>query len=111
MQSSEYWSTAQVVAELAAGRVSAGEILERAIARIETFDGRLNAVVVRDYERARKAAAAADAALARGERLPLLGVPMTVKESYNVAGLPTTWGLPAFRDWVATEDAVAVARL
>jgi len=111
MHSSEYWSTAQAVEELAAGRVTAVEMLERAIARIETFDQSLNAVVVRDFERAREAATTADAALARGERRPLLGVPMTVKESYNVAGLPTTWGMPPFRDWVATEDAIAVARL
>ena len=66
---------------------------------------------MRDFERARVQADAADAALARGERRPLLGVPMTVKESYDVAGLPTTWGLPAFRDFRPTEDAVAVARL
>ena len=48
------------------------------------------------------AAKAADAALARGERRPLLGVPMTVKESFNVAGLPTTWGIPAAKDFVPT---------
>ena len=41
----------------------------------------------------------ADAALAQGERRPLLGVPMTVKEQFNVAGLPTTWGDPQFQDW------------
>jgi amidase len=49
---------------------------------------------VRDFDRARAAADLADAALARGERRPLLGLPMTVKEMFNVAGLPTTWGFP-----------------
>ena len=49
--------------------------------------------------------------MARGERRPLLGVPVTIKESYNIAGLPTTWGIPAARDFVAEEDALAVARL
>jgi amidase len=98
-------------AALAAGRVSALELTDLAIARIERYDGQLNAVVVRDFDRARAAARDADAALARGERKPLLGVPMTVKEAYNVAGLPTTWGLPSAKDWKPAEDAVAVQRV
>ncbi|MBT2335886.1 amidase [Variovorax paradoxus] len=96
---------------LAAKQVGAVELCEAAIARIEALDGRLNAVVVRDFDRARRQAAEADAALARGERRPLLGVPMTVKEAFNVAGLPTSWGLPQFRDYVPQQDAVAVQRL
>jgi amidase len=107
----EYRSTRELVAMLAARRISSRELLDDAIARIERFDPRINAVVVRDFARARDAAAAADAALARGERRPLLGIPMTVKEAYDVAGLPTTWGIPAFRGWMPPEDAVAVARL
>ena len=63
-------------------------------ARIEALDEKLNAVVVRDFENAREAAKETDAALARGERKPLLGLPMTVKEAFNVEGLPTTWGVP-----------------
>ena len=81
----------------------------QAIARIEALDGPINAVVVRDFERARAAARAADAALARGEQRPLLGVPMTVKEAFNVAGLPTTWGMPALKDRHAEAEALAVA--
>ena len=96
---------------LAAGEVSAAQLCEAAIARIEPLDGALNAVVVRDFERARQQAKDADAALARGERRPLLGVPMTVKEAFNIAGLPTSWGLPPFRDFVPPHDAVAVQRL
>lgn len=96
---------------LDARKVSATELFEHAISRIEALDSRINAVVVRDFERARAAAREADAALARGERRPLLGIPMTVKESFNVEGLPTTWGLPIGRDWRAADDAVAVARL
>ena len=96
---------------LAARKISATELLDRAIARIEALDGEFNAVPVRDFDRARVAATAADEALSRGERKPLLGVPMTVKESYNVAGLPTTWGFPLYKDNRATEDAVAVQRL
>src|SRR5262249_26066679 len=99
------------VAALRARRVSARELVDRSIARIEALDTKLNAVVVRDFDRARAAAAEADKALARGEKGPLLGVPMTVKESFNLAGLPTTWGIPAGRDFRASEDALAVQRL
>lgn len=96
---------------LAAGQLRAIDLCDAAIARIEADDGALNAVVVRDFERARAQAAEADAALARGERRPLLGVPMTVKESFDLAGLPTCWGIPELREYRATEDAVAVQKL
>src|SRR6478735_4727566 len=93
-------SAADLVAALAARKVSAVELAEEAIGRIEARDGKINAVVVRDFDRAREQARAADAALARGERRPLLGLPMTVKESHNIAGLPTTWGLPDAKAWI-----------
>jgi amidase len=106
----EYRSAKELAAALAQKKVSSAELLEYSIKRIETFDPRINAVVVRDFDRARVAAKAADEALARGERRPLLGIPMAVKESFNIAGLPTTWGIPKFKDFTPTEDAVAVAR-
>ena len=84
---------------------------EAAIARIEALDGAINAVVVRDFDRARSAADAADARVAAGERAPLLGVPMTVKEAFNLAGLPTHWGIRQHCDRIATADAAAVKRL
>jgi len=101
----------EMAAALAARQVSAGELFEAAVARIEAVDGPINAVIVRDFDRAREAAKAADAALARGATGALMGVPMTVKEAFNVAGLPTTWGLEASKDWIASEDAVVVTRL
>jgi Asp-tRNA(Asn)/Glu-tRNA(Gln) amidotransferase A subunit family amidase len=52
-----------------------------------------------------------DGALAKGELRPLLGLPLTVKEHFNVAGLPTTWGDPKFKDWRPDFDALAVHRL
>lgn len=96
---------------VAAGQVTAEALCDAAIARIEESDGALNAVVVRDFAGARQQAQAADARHRRDERAPLLGVPMTVKESFNVAGLPTSWGLPPFKDHRLTADAVAVQRL
>jgi amidase len=107
----DFQTAKNLVAQLQARQVSAVELLDRAIARIEAHDGKLNAVVVRDFERARAAAIEADKALARGERRPLLGVPMTVKECANIAGLPTTWGVPGTERIPVRSDAVAVARL
>ena len=96
---------------LAQKKVSAVELAEHAIMRIERHDAKLNAVCVRDFDRALQAARAADAARARGENKPLLGIPMTVKESFNVAGLPTTWGIPAQKDFYPKEDALAITRV
>jgi amidase len=108
---SPYRTATSLVAALADGTVSSRALVDAAIARIEALDGNINAVVVRDFAAAREAADAADSALARGERRSLLGLPMTVKEQFNVAGLPTTWGDPNFKDWRAPEDALAVQRL
>jgi amidase len=106
-----YRSASELLELLAAGEVSAVELAEEAIARIERYDATINAVCVRDFDRALAAARDADAARARGEVRPLLGVPITVKESYHVAGLPITWGMPVFKDFVSDTDALAVARV
>jgi amidase len=101
----------ELSAALKARKVSAVELAHDAIGRIERHDGRINAVCVRDFSRALDAARAADTALAHGETRPLLGIPLTVKESFNVAGLPTSWGFPAQKDFVPKEDAVAIVRV
>ncbi|MCE2658669.1 MAG: amidase [Rubrivivax sp.] len=94
------------------GELSAVALLDHLLARIERHDTTLNAVVVRHIAHARSRAAEADAALARGEHWgPLHGLPMTVKESFDVPGLPTTWGLEAFRGNTATGHSVATQRL
>src|SRR5712671_1878370 len=101
----------ELSAALAAKQVSAVELAQDAISRIERHDARINAICVRDFERGLDAARTADAALARGETRPLLGLPMTVKESYNVAGLPTTWGFPPQKDFVPPADALSISRV
>ena len=91
--------------------VSSLELTDMYIRRVETIDRDINAVVVKDFERGRKAAKEADAALAKGRVLgPLHGVPMTIKESYDIEGLPTTWGVPAFKNNIASSDADVVTR-
>lgn len=103
-------SALQTAAAVRSGASSALEQVEAAIARIEAGDAAINAVVVRDFDRACDQARAIDAG-AVAKDAPLLGVPMTVKESYNVAGLPTTWGFAQHAGNLAQQDAVAVQRL
>lgn len=104
-------SAGDLIGALARRDIGALELFDDTVARIETLDGTINAVVVRDFDRAREVAKAADAALARGERRPLLGLPMTVKESNNVEGLPTTWGFEEAKGFKAPVDSVGVQRL
>src|SRR5580704_1959936 len=106
----DYCSVRTLREALDARKLSALELVEHTIARIEALDGPINAVVVRDFERACVAALAADADLARGERRPLLGIPMTIKEAFNVAGLPTTWGQRQYRGFRPKCDATLVTR-
>jgi amidase len=78
------------------GRVTAAALLEAAVARHEALKGSVNAVAVCDLDRARKDAAACDAARAKGEAIgPLAGLPMTVKECFDMAGSPATAGDPS----------------
>ncbi|TVL91424.1 amidase [Streptomyces sp. SAJ15] len=106
-----FQSAEELAAALRAGEVTSVELTDEAIACIERDDKAVNAICVPDFDRARAAARGADRARARGEDRPLLGIPVTVKESYDVAGLPTTWGMPLHRDYMPAEDAVQVSRL
>lgn len=108
-----HFSSAIEIARLIHERkISAAETLEHFLARVAKYNPRLNAIIWLDAERARERAKEADAALAKGQVWgPLHGVPMTIKESYNVAGSPTTWGDPKLRDNVTGTSALAVERL
>src|SRR5215216_1690594 len=109
----ECWQwAAGAAAMVRRGKVSSRELTELVLARIDAANPDLNAVVEVRREAALEEAAAADEAVARGERVgPLHGVPMTIKEAFNVAGLHTTWGNPAFKEYVADSDATVVRRL
>lgn len=112
MEDRAFAPATRLAGEIRDRRIGCLELLDFFIARAERCNPALNAIVAWQVERARERARDADAALARGEIWgPLHGVPMTVKESFNVAGLPSTWGNPPWRDNVATENAVAVDRL
>jgi amidase len=103
-------SATTLLSAIRTGGISAPELTDLYIRRIERHDGRLNAVVVRDFDRARQQARAADQARARGETKPLLGLPITLKESINVNGLGTTCGVPEWKGYVSPHDAPAAAR-
>lgn len=93
-------------------QVSARELLDLCLEQYSRHNDTLNAVVVTQLELARADAGAADQALARGMPLgPLHGLPMTVKECIDVAGLPSTWGDPRHVDHQPAEDAQVVTQL
>ncbi|WP_119272681.1 amidase [Taklimakanibacter deserti] len=93
-------------------KIGARELLDLCWARVEKHNPALNAVIVSDIARARKAAAAADRRLKAGKPKGLFdGVPMTIKESFDWTGTPTTWGDPRFASNIAKSDAVALTRL
>src|SRR5262249_49155815 len=105
-------SARQLAGDINRKKLGCLELLDLYRGRVEKYEGALNAVVVRDFDRARTRARAADRALARRQLWGgLHGVPMTIKESYDVVGLPTTWGVPAYKDRIATKNAVVVDRL
>jgi amidase len=91
--------------------ISSRELTEALLARIDAVNPAVNAVVELRRDAALREADAADRAITEGVPAPLHGVPMTIKESFNVAGLHTTWGNPAFKDYVAERDATVVQRL
>ena len=84
--------------------ISSAELVEMHVQRIEERDGLLNAIPVRTFDRAREAAERADRARAGGERSPLLGVPMTLKESTQTAGLPQSAGIEPLKDYRPASD-------
>jgi amidase len=93
-------------------RASSLELVEACLARVERVNPALNAVVTLCADQARREASAADAEAARGDwRGPLHGVPITVKDSFDVAGVVSTWGTPGRAGFVPEADATAVARL
>ncbi len=95
--------------KLKARKVSARELLDECLARIERIDADTNALCWLDAEGAR--AQATSITESPDEHRPLLGIPMTVKEAYNLAGSPTTWGVGHYADNIAESDSVAVKRL
>ncbi len=100
----------ETAAAIRAGELSPREAVGHAIARIEKLDAKVNAVVVCDFDRAREAASALDGQVPCEDQ-PLFGVPMTIKESFDIAGLPSSWGHERYAGNIASRDAEVVQRL
>ena len=107
-----YRSATDLARLLRSRKTTATALLDLCLDQYAKHNDTLNAIVVTDIERARKAAAASDRRLKKGKPIgPYDGVPMTAKESFDWTGTPSTWGAPRLRDNIATSDAVALKRL
>jgi len=108
----EEMSAREIAGAIASRDLSAAEAVDHFVARIAAVDDKLNAITVDLSDRARTAAANVDKALARGEKLgPLAGLPVTIKECFDLAGTATTYGLPSRRDLIESKDDPYVAAL
>ncbi len=93
-------------------KISCLELLDLYVGRVERYNPSLNAIIAEKISEARSIAFQQDAELARGQRRgPLHGLPITIKDSFDVPGLPTTWGVPEFRNNIPERPADVVAKL
>ncbi|TMB75833.1 MAG: hypothetical protein E6J52_08585, partial [Chloroflexi bacterium] len=106
-----YATIGELRASLTAREISAVELADEVCDLLEQVGPRYNAVAMVTRTRARREAMRADAALRRGDKRPLLGVPYGAKDLLAAKGAPTTWGAPPFRDQTFDSDATAIRKL
>jgi len=107
-----FFSAKKLASLLRRRKMRSVDLLDLYLDRVARLNPKVNAIVVLDEKHAREQARKADRAAAKGNWLgPLHGVPMTVKESFDVAGLPTTWGRADMKSNIAARNALAVQRL
>jgi aspartyl-tRNA(Asn)/glutamyl-tRNA(Gln) amidotransferase subunit A len=106
-----YWPINRLVAAYRRGALSPVEVVEQAIARANRFDSSLNAYLTRLDHQAREQAKAAESAYRTGEASPLCGVPISIKDTFPLAGSVTTFGSAVYRDNITSEDSGVVRRL
>jgi len=105
-------SAKELASDIRRKKIGCLELLDLYLSRVEKHNPALNAIIATDVEGARRRARSADRALARRQVWgPLHGVPMTIKESYDVVGMPTTWGVPELKGNLPPRNALAVDRL
>ena len=111
MQSLPFRSAKELASSIRRKKIGCLELLDLYLSRIDRYNPKINAVIFMNIEEARKRARLADRVLAKGDLWgPLHGLPMTVKESYDAVGMPTTWGVPAHRNNYPQKNALAVER-
>src|SRR5271156_6678614 len=102
----------QLAAAVRKKKIGCLELLDLYLERVEAHNPQLNAIIATDIPAARKRAKAADKAVKAGRKLgPLHGVPMTIKESFDVEGYASTYGDPAFKDYVARKHSLVAQRM
>jgi amidase len=107
-----YKSAMELAEEIREGKITSTQLLDIYLERVERYNGRINAVVAMEVKAARKRAAEADKATAQGKSWgPLHGLPMTVKDVYEVVGMPATAGDPKLKNHMPKRNAIAVQRL
>jgi len=112
MSDTAWKSASELVSEIASGATRSEDVLDAYLARVEAHNGEINAVVATDVDAARARARAADEAAARGESWgPLHGLPMTVKDTFEVVGMACTAGAPELKDHRPARHATSVERL
>ena len=107
-----YKSANELLSSIRDKKISSVELLEALLRRIENINPQINAVVTLDSERALKKAKEADTDLAKGKNWGLLhGLPMTIKDAYEVEGVVSTGGNPIWKNNIPSKNAEAVQRL
>jgi amidase len=105
-------SASELTSAIRRGEISSVDLLNLYLDRIQRYNGDIHAVVAMDIAAARARAVEADKALARGQTWgPLHGLPMTVKDVFEVVGMPATSGDPKLKDYIPKSNAIAVQRL
>ena len=111
MSEVHYKSATELISLLDAREIGARELLDHFLVRVERHNPTINAIIWQDADRARAEADASDRRRAAGEDTgPLDGLPVTVKECYDLAGSPTTWGVPEYSDNIADTDSAVVEK-
>ena len=111
MNSVPFRSAIDLSALIKQKKIGSEELLNLYLKRIDKYNPRINAVIATDIPNARRRAKAADTAIAKGDYWgPLHGLPITIKDSFDLAGMPATWGIPELRDHRPVTNALAVQR-
>lgn len=106
-----YWPASQLIADYRSGVLSPVEVLDEAIHRIDAFNPTLNAFLSRQNDMAREQAIAAERAYQNNEAGPLCGVPVSIKDTFHINGMVTTFGSRAYEDNLVDYDSGVVKRL
>ncbi len=112
MKNLESLSAVKLIKAIKKKQISSLDLLDYYIERYKRLNPKINAIVATDFDKARIRACKLDNALARGENCgPLHGLPVTIKDVFEVAGMPATYGSPIYKDFIPDRNADVVQSL